>query len=609
MNIGGTSYVTHFGIDWPAGTHRVLACLNLAKKWRLFREERGIDVRDPGDRLEEALRLLLPSLKMSPWTVQMIHDFAEHDEYHMLGGAASGKSHAIAACSIAMWITDPLDTAVVISSATLTDLRTRAWSPVTTLFTELKNNRLGFAIPGKLVANQYAIVNEKDEALAATQAARAAIQGRSLDEGRIVGLHVPWVVFMVDELALVRDMDSLQQNIANIRTGTLGFKFCTASNPEPWDHPTSLYYRPPKGVRLTPDTGSWVSARGHFCRHFNGERSPVALDPRLRLDYPFLMTRENIAATLADCDGSRDHPRYMRMVVGFPSENVTRDPVVLDPATARANRITEAMPPPLGGGARRRIALCAGVDPAYSEGGDDAVYAGAEVAEQDGRVWLDFGGRVSRLPLSSASPLPVSRQLLDGVVGRLRSDGGPQIGALYADSSGNQSLADLVDMLVAPGCGRVNSSARASDRPVRCHDSRPAREHIRDRGTEAWVVLAAFCEAGMVRGLPQAAADGLTTRRFVMKADGEVQMPLRLEPKDSFSKRFKGSPNDTDACALAALAAKEVLAVSPFGYLPPPVQSAVAPGTSAAPACTNATACEEDYGSSGDDGFFDYGVD
>jgi len=94
-----------------------------------------------------------------------------------------------------------------------------------------------------------------------------------------------------------------------------------------------------------------------------------------------------------------------------------------------------------------------------------------------------------------------------------------------------------------------------------------------------------------------------------MKADGEVQMPLRLEPKDSFSKRFKGSPNDTDACALAALAAKEVLAVSPFGYLPPPVQSAVAPGTSAAPAFTNATACEEDYGSSGDDGFFDYGVD
>jgi len=267
------------------------------------------------------------------------------------------------------------------------------------------------------------------------------------------------------------------------------------------------------------------------------------------------------------------------------------------------------MPPPLNGGSRRRIALCAGVDPAYSEGGDDAVYAGAEVAEQDGRVWLDFGGRVSRLPLSSASPLPVSRQLLDGVVGRLRSDGGPQIGALYADSSGNQSLADLVDMLVAPGCGRVNSSSRASDKPVRCHDARPAREHIRDRGTEAWVVLAAFCEAGMVRGLPQAAADGLTTRRFVMKADGEVQMPLRLEPKDSFSKRFKGSPNDTDACALAALAAKEVLAVSPFSYLPPPVQSAVAPGTSAAPACTNATACEEDYGSSGDDGFFDYGVD
>ena len=36
-----------------------LACLNIAKKWRLFKEERGIVVPDPGDRLEEALKSLL----------------------------------------------------------------------------------------------------------------------------------------------------------------------------------------------------------------------------------------------------------------------------------------------------------------------------------------------------------------------------------------------------------------------------------------------------------------------------------------------------------------------------------------------------------------------
>ena len=44
--------------------------------------------------------------------------------------------------------------------------------------------------------------------------------------------------------------------------------------------------------------------------------------------------------------------------------------------------------------------------------------------------------------------------------------------------------------------------------------------------------------------------------------------PLRLERKEDFRKRFRKSPNETDACALAALAVKERLGVMPFGSFP-----------------------------------------
>lgn len=47
-----------------------------------------------------------------------------------------------------------------------------------------------------------------------------------------------------------------------------------------------------------------------------------------------------------------------------------------------------------------------------------------------------------------------------------------------------------------------------------------------------------------------------------------VVSPLRLEPKKEFKKRFRKSPDETDACALAALAVKERLGVMPFGSLP-----------------------------------------
>ena len=579
MNITGTTYSRHFGYDWPEGTDRIFAALTIAKKWKLFRDRRGIVFDNPGDRLEEGLCALFPSLKMTPWTQTMIHDIAVEDEYAMIGGAASGKSHLLAAYAIATWITDPFDTACALSSATLTDLKHRAWSPVVELFAELKNNKLGFAIPGKLVTNQYAIINERDESIAETQAARAAIQGKSLEDGRLVGLHLPWVFFSLDEQGLVTDMEALKTALTNIRVGTLGFKFISAANPKPWDHPTSCFFVPPKGVTVTPDTGSWRSATGMFVRHFNGLKSPVVLNPELKAEYPFLMSQDDIDRALKMCDGNRHHPRFLQMVVGFPFSNSSTTPTVLDPLVAKANDVTGSVPKPFVG-ARRSIATAAGIDPAYSEHGDAAVNAGVEVVEQDGRVYLDFTGRVKRIPISALSPIPVMQQLRDSVIRRIHEDNGPEIKRIYVDSSGNQSLADVLDIYVGGGCGHVNNSARASENPVRAHDVRKAKDHIKDRGTEAWIVLAAFCEAGMVKGLPEEALKGLTTRQFATKpGSDDIVMPLRLEPKEQFISRFKGSPNETDACALAALAVKERLGIMPFGALPAPTPNSLFPSS------------------------------
>lgn len=590
MNITGTTYVKHFGYDWPAGTHRIFACLTIAKKWKLFKEQRGVVFENPGDRLEEALKALVPSLKMSPWTRQIIQDFAVEDYYALIGGGASGKSHAMAACGVAYWVCDPFDTAVVIGSATLKDLSTRAWSPVLSMFSEIKNNKLGLYIPGKIVSNQYAILNEKDESLPETQAARAAIQGRALDEGRIVGLHTPWVLVIVDELGLVVDIEALKTALTNVRIGTLGFKFVSAANPKPWDSPNSCFYVPPEGVSVNENTGSWRSAMGYFVRHFNGYKSPVVLNPELKREYPFLMSQTDIDEALKMCGGDRNHPRFFQMVIGFPLSNVSATPTVLDPAVAKANEVTGSLPPPFSGG-RRLIGTASGIDPAYSEGGDDAVNARVDVFEQDGKAFLDFSGKVKRVPISATSPIPVMQQLRDAVIRRIHEDRGPSIRDIYVDSSGNQSLADVLDIYVGGGCGHVNNSARASDTPIRAHDVRKAKEHIKDRGTESWIVLAAFCEAGMVKGLPDAAVEGLTTRRFVTKpGSDEVVMPLRLEPKEQFKMRFKGSPNETDACALAALAVKERLGILPFGAVPAPDPKSLFPGfqTFARPQVTNA---------------------
>lgn len=601
------SYRKKYGIDFPAEFSDTLIDLTVAKKWRLY-ESVGVKPKvNPGDCLEQALKVLFPSLRMSPWTRTMVHDFVEHDYYAMIGCGACGKSHAMSACGIAMWMVDPYHTAVVIGSATLKDLAHRAWSPTLSLFSELKAS-YGAPIPGKIVHNAYAILNEKDEKVSESETARASIQGHALDEGRLQGLHVPWVYVMVDELALVRDIEALKMSLSNVRIGTLGFKFVSAANPDSWESPNSCFYIPKKGQVVDENTGCWESAMGYFVRHFNGYKSPVVLDPSLKADYPFLISQEDIKENLNMCNGDATHPMIYKMVVGFPRPSGGGIPTVLDPVVAAQNRITAPLDRPMAGG-KTRIGLAAGIDPAWSEGGDEAIYAGCEVVEQDSRVVLDFSNRVFRLPLSVANPDPVTKQLRDGVIARANTDGGPLVDKMYVDSSGNQGLADDLDIYVGPGCGHVNSSARASDYPLRALDPRRACEHIKDRGAEAWLVLAEFCRAGQVRGLPQGAADALVQRRFATRPkSNEPMAPLRLEAKDEFIRRFKGSPNEADACALAALAVKERLGVTPFGGAPAPEASAVIPAAYGAGAAEPYTPPDlsSDYGSDGCSGLSSY---
>lgn len=574
-----STYRTKYGIDFPPEFSDIFIEMTLAKKWKLYRD-RGFDISgfDPGECLERAIRALWPdSIKMSPWAKTMIHDFAREDKYAMIGCGSCGKSFTLSACMCLFWTCDPLNTAVVIGSATLKDLAGRAWSPTVSLFSELKNNKKGIPIPGKLLSNMYSIVNERDENLPETMTAKAAIQGRALDEGRLQGLHTEWLAVFVDELALVRDIESLKTHLTNMRIGTLGFKFVSAANPEPWEHSNSCFYIPPKDVKVDVDTGSWRSQMGYFVRHFDGLKSPVVLDPTLKSEYPFLMSQEDVQAALDLCGGDPDHPRMWKMCRGFPLASGLGEQTILDPLVAAQSRCTAALDAPIYGG-RRRIGLCAGADPAWSEGGDDAILAGCEVLEQDGRVILDFSGRISKLPITIKSTEPVTKQLRDGVIRRMTADGGPDLKCLYVDASGNQGLADDLDIYVGPGCGHINSSKRASEFPLRALDSRPAKEHIYDRGTEAAMVLAEFIKAGQVRGLPQRAVDALVQRRFMTrpKSNDPIQ-PLRLEGKEGFISRFKGSPNDGDACALAALAAKERLGVMPFGGVPPPQPGGVVP--------------------------------
>lgn len=470
------------------------------------------------------------------------------------------------------WITDPFDTVIRLGSTDKQSLKSRSWNAVVTYFAALRKNKLGLAVPGKFSKSGYAILNDDADDSPESVGEKAGIVGVAVndseDSGKLQGAHAKYVRLVIDELATITHHDNIRKAMQNLRIGAIDFRFFALANPASWEDESCQYCVPPGGVSsVSVDDTLWTSTRGFLVRHHDGHKCITVERPETAKEYPFLITREVIAQNLADCDGNEDAPMYWQMVRGFPVPSGSNVPTVLDVRTAAQNHVTDLVDlysqDPI-------VATAAGIDPAWSEGGDGAVRARCFLRQDVvGRPYLDFTNGLQRLQIRATDPRPPVQQMRDQVIDIMRR---PYEASFYntaVDSSANQGLAD--DLLIYAGadCLGVNNSVRASDTPMRANDPRPAKDVVYDRGTEAWCVLADFCKAGMVRGLPLEALRALTTRRFATRGStGVVVSPLRLEEKKLFRVRFKKSPDECDACALAALIVKERLGVSPFGSMP-----------------------------------------
>lgn len=547
--------------------------LLIGKKWRELKADRGIDIVDPWVPMLEATKMLLPEeyFKVSEWTEQHFHDWVMHDKLITWGCASSSKSNDTGILMLEDWFVDPYDTVILLGSTTKQDLKSRSWESVVRYHNAFKRNKLGLVIPGKISKQGQALVNVEDSDVAESAGEKAGIQGRALNEdGRLQGAHAKYVRLVVDELAEITNHEAIKVAMANLRVGTKSFKFVGLANPESWENPSCQYCMPPDGpASVNVDTGSWESTFGCFVRHHDGLKSPCVRDPGLRDKFPFLLSKEEVEQTLKEAGGVADAPQFWKMIRGFPVPSGAGAPVVLDARIAEQQHVTDESPFDPG----TLVATASGIDPAWTEGGDGAYRARCYIrVDMYGRYYLDFTGGLRRLNIYASDPRPPVQQMRDQVVAQMREPYEAPFRYTAVDASANQGLADDLMIYAGADCLGVNNSVRASEDPLRSGDSRPAKETIYDRGTEAWCVLAEFCKAGMVRGLPMEALRALTSRRFSMKKDRNgrpvtLNFPLRLEDKAEFKKRFKRSPDECDACSLAALAVKERFGLLPFGYL------------------------------------------
>lgn len=585
-----SKYKTRHGIDyWPAEMADLNIDLMYGKKWRQF-QARGHEVRDPWVPYLSALKELYgDAFRVSRWTEDHVRNWVMHEKPIFWGGASCGKSNDVAACLVPDWFVDPYDTITLVGSTTKDALRIRVWEAIERYFAVAKNyaSTRGFLLPGKVTQTGFAILNDRQEDRDPNaQGGKAGIHGVALNEGgKLQGAHLPYVRVVIDELATINNHQAIIDTVSNLVV-TEDFKFAAMANPEPWSNPSSaIYCTPVNGIdSVTVDDREWDTTFGAHVLHDDGMKSPCVLNPELVPEFPFLTRQKHLDEALRVANGDPNAPSFWKMARGFPTPVATGAPPVLDPSIAVNMKIQDPAPAFSQGDL---YAVAAGIDPAWTEGGDNACYARCYVRRDSfGKMYLDFTNGLRRLRIDATDRRhPPVEQLRNQVLSIVRMPFEAPFTNTAVDTSGNQGLAD--DLLIYAGadCLCVNFSSRASDTPMRpnVRDERTIRDYIFDRGTEAWCVLAEFCKAGMVRGLPTEAVRALTTRRFAMRVDRKTGIvlgqynPMRLEDKATFKRvsgsggGFKASPDECDACALAALAVKERVGLMPFGYIVDPV--------------------------------------
>jgi hypothetical protein len=554
-----SSFVKQYGLDWPKDIHPVQIDLCCSKKWREPEYQAG-NLLDPGEHMLRAIRVLFThdEWSLSPWTEEHAHAWCLEEVLGIIGCASSSKSNDVGGFCVLDWVTDPTSTITIMASTSKLALADRSYESVLRYFKLLKSKREIY-VPGKEAKTVMAIINESDDEYGQQSTDKAAIRGVAVqagtaDEARanLQGRHMPYVRLICDEFAQMRKAAADART--NLRIGAMNFKWVFMANPDSIYDMSGKFSEPIDGwASVDEATPRWRSKYG-LILHRNGYQSPAVIEPDGPKKYPYLINSEHIAAVVRENHGNPDASDIWTMVKGFPPPQGDEETVLTE-----ADVIAFDMKVmPIWDLRGTEKILVAGLDPAFTTGGDACVLQPGEIGlVREGTVVLNYGEPVY-IPIEASSKRPVAYQVSDKCLMALQELGIP-VSHMAIDDSGTQSVADIIQIESGQVPIRCNFSSSASDMPLSRNNLIPAKERFRDLGTEIWMLVAEYGRFRQLRGFGDKAAQQFCLRRFRPRtAAGGAKRAL--ESKKDYKKRLPGqrSPDEGDGVALCAFAARAV---------------------------------------------------
>jgi hypothetical protein len=475
------------------------------------------------------------------------HYFAEGCVHHN-----SGKSHTLAGYGIICWLAQPRDTLVLMTSTTLREARKRIWGSVISLLSVIEGAPIN--IRDSIGSANY--IDEKGQTFdRAGLSLIAAERSRTREAiGKFIGLKQKKVILIGDELGELSEA-IMHAALSNLSKNPK-FEFKGLSNPASRFDAFGVWSTPRGGWEsVTPEVDDeWTTKWGGKYIRLDGERSPNVLAGREI--YPFLPTTEKLEEDKALL-GEKSRA-YMRMVRAVFFDSDETEGIYSESEIINSGAVNKA-------DFKGPTTLLAGVDPAFTNGGDRTVVYFARVGyDAGGQYTLQFEDCVYLNDDSTNKAVPrtyqIVRQIRDECIKRGVK---PEDVAVDATGAGSP-LCDLLAGEWSDEFLRVTFGGKASDRRVSTNSKLTGEELYVNRVSELWFVGKEFLRTRQIKGVTSDLAKEMTNRNYELIKSGTLR--VKVEPKVDLRKRTGYSPDMADAAFIALEMARQrhgLVAVDP----------------------------------------------
>ena len=486
-----------------------------------------------------------PMMVRHPWAELMVRSALKNKYLSIGGSASSGKSHTMAAWGIINWLSQPRDTLVLMTSTTLREARKRIWGSVMSLLSVID----GAPIKIRDSIGNAAYVDEKETLIERAGLSLIAAEKQKTKDavGKFIGLKQKRVILIGDELA------ELSEAIVNAGLTNLSknpfFQMIGMSNPNSRFDAFGVWSEPEDGWDSVDiqTADEWDTKWGGKYIRLDGERSPNVLLGETK--YPWLPT----AAKLEE-DRILLGPEsrgYMRMVraIFFDSDETT--------GIYGESELTKS-------GSMGKVEWAdkptkvAGIDPAFTNGGDRTILSIAEVGyAKNGQYVCQFTDAIHLNDDATNKAVPRTYQIVHQIVDHCKRKGVSPENVAVDSTGAGAPFCDVLAGEWSPNFMRVTFGGRASDKRVSMNSQLTGEELYTNRVSELWFVGKELMRTKQIYGISSDLAQEMCARNYDMIKTGSLK--VKIESKPEFKARFGRSPDLADAAFLALDCARQRL--------------------------------------------------